>query len=273
MSIIETTRRRNVWGRDIEPEYHKRPPADAARKSGAGISIRGLAKSFGDTPVLRSIDLEVPPGQFLAVVGKSGCGKSTLLRLLTGLDAPTGGDFSFTAADNAAPAARIVFQEPRLLPWENVERNVMVGLGEAAGKNGVTKARAALAEVQLEEKAAEWPARLSGGQRQRVALARALVSRPDFLALDEPLGALDALTRITMQALIEEVWREQGFTALFVTHDVGEAVALADRVIVLDGGRIALDVAVPQPRPRRRGSEELAAIERRLLDAIFGGEG
>ena len=116
----------------------------------------------------------------------------------------------------------------------------------------------------------EWPARLSGGQRQRVALARALVSRPDFLALDEPLGALDALTRITMQDLVERVWREQGFTALFVTHDVSEAVALADRVVVLDRGQIALDVAVPHPRPRPRGSETLAAIERQLLDAIFG---
>jgi sulfonate transport system ATP-binding protein len=223
--------------------------------------------------VLRGIDLEVPAGQFLAVVGKSGCGKSTLLRLLTGLDAPTGGSFSFTVADGATPAARIVFQEPRLLPWYSAEQNVAIGLGENAGKDALVKARAALAEVQLEEKAGEWPARLSGGQRQRVALARALVSRPDFLALDEPLGALDALTRITMQGLVEQVWLEQGFTALFVTHDVSEAVALADRVIVLDGGRIALDIDVPQARPRRRGSEELAAIERQLLDAIFGGKG
>jgi sulfonate transport system ATP-binding protein len=128
---------------------------------------------------------------------------------------------------------------------------------------------AALNEVQLTEKAREWPARLSGGQRQRVALARALVSRPDFLALDEPLGALDALTRITMQGLVERVWREQKFTALFVTHDVSEAVALADRVIVLDEGRIVLDVAVDHDRPRERGTTELAELEGRLLKAIF----
>jgi sulfonate transport system ATP-binding protein len=123
--------------------------------------------------------------------------------------------------------------------------------------------------VQLEEKANEWPSWLSGGQRQRVALARALVSHPDFLALDEPLGALDALTRITMQRLVERVWQEQGFTALFVTHDVSEAVALADRVVVLDEGRVVLDLNVPQPRPRERGAADLAELEGRLLRAIF----
>jgi len=269
MSIIETTRRHNVWGKEIEPEYRPRREFEAARTTGAGISIRGLTKSFGDTPVLRGIDLEVPPGQFLAVVGKSGCGKSTLLRLLTGLDQPTEGSFTFTRLDGGVTAARIVFQEPRLLPWDSVERNVAVGLGGGAGADALNQARIALAEVQLEEKARDWPARLSGGQRQRVALARALVSRPDFLALDEPLGALDALTRITMQALVEQVWREQGFTALFVTHDVGEAVALADRVVVLDQGRIALDLAVAQQRPRQRGTAEASALERRILEAIF----
>jgi sulfonate transport system ATP-binding protein len=123
--------------------------------------------------------------------------------------------------------------------------------------------------VQLTEKVKEWPARLSGGQRQRVALARALVSRPDFLAMDEPLGALDALTRITMQGLVERVWREQRFTALFVTHDVAEAVALADRVIDLDEGRITLDVTVEHERPRERGTADLAELEGRLLKAIF----
>jgi sulfonate transport system ATP-binding protein len=169
-----------------------------------------------------------------------------------------------------SPNARIVFQEPRLLPWANVEQNVAVGLGPGMNKSeGAARARAALAEVQLEERAGEWPARLSGGQRQRVALARALVSRPDFLALDEPLGALDALTRITMQGLVERVWHEQGFTALFVTHDVGEAVRLADRVVVLDRGKIALDVIVNEERPRRRSSAYLAEIESRLLRAIL----
>jgi sulfonate transport system ATP-binding protein len=273
--IIEPRRRVNVWGKDIEPDYRPRRDFSTGRRTaGAGIVIKCLEKSFGDLPVLRGIDLEVPAGQFLAVVGKSGCGKSTLLRILSGLDAPSAGSFSFVTPEGApdAPNARIVFQEPRLLPWSSVEGNVAVGLGPGIDKaEGAARSANALAEVQLEEKAQEWPARLSGGQRQRVALARALVSRPSFLAMDEPLGALDALTRITMQDLVERVWREQGFTALFVTHDVSEAVALADRVVVLDAGRIALDVAVPQDRPRRRGSPDLAEIERQLLEAIFAG--
>ena len=266
--IISGARRINAWGKDIEPDYVSRPPAARPLEGrGAAISIRGLEKSFGDVPVLRGIDLEVPAGQFLAVVGKSGCGKSTLLRILTGLDTPSRGSF---AIGEGTTTSRIVFQEPRLLPWANVTQNVVVGLGPTADRRlAAGQASAALREVQLEEKAGEWPARLSGGQRQRVALARALVSRPDFLALDEPLGALDALTRITMQDLVERVWREQGFTALFVTHDVGEAVSIADRVVVLDQGQIVLDVPVPQPRPRVRGSEALAAIERQLLGAIF----
>jgi sulfonate transport system ATP-binding protein len=270
--IVHGPRRINVWGKDIEPDYlEPRSRSAASRRSGQAIAIRGLEKSFGDVPVLRGIDLEVPAGQFLAVVGKSGCGKSTLLRILMGLDAPTAGPVSFADAEGRAvvPNARIVFQEPRLLPWERVVDNVAVGSGPGAGHSARLEALAALEQVQLREKADEWPARLSGGQRQRVALARALVSRPDFLALDEPLGALDALTRITMQALVDRVWQEQGFTALFVTHDVGEAVSLADRVIVLHEGRIALDIEVSAPRPRERGTPEAAAIERRLLEAIF----
>ena len=271
--IINGPRRTNVWGKDIEPEYlepRHRPPGP--RRGGHAVAIKGLEKSFGGVPVLRGIDLEIPAGQFLAVVGKSGCGKSTLLRLLSGLDRPSAGEFSFSDAEGRAVAAnsRIVFQEPRLLPWERVLDNVAVGLGRKVRSSMAReRARAALSDVQLSEKANEWPSRLSGGQRQRVALARALVSHPDLLALDEPLGALDALTRITMQALIDRVWREQGFTALFVTHDVGEAVALADRVIVLDEGKIALDVAIPAPRPRERGTPEAATIERQLLNAIF----
>lgn len=265
-------RTKNVWGKDIEPEYEARAPRQRNGERGVGIRIQGLAKSFGDVPVLHDLDLEVPAGQFLAIVGKSGCGKSTLLRLLVGLDTPTSGRISFVGADGAetAPSSRIVFQEPRLLPWASVVDNVAVGLGEGVDRREARRlAEAALAEVQLAEKAGEWPSRLSGGQRQRAALARALVSQPGFLALDEPLGALDALTRITMQALVERVWREQGFTALFVTHDVTEAVALADRVIVLDEGRIALDVTIDHPRPRQRGAADLAEIEGRLLKGIF----
>lgn len=139
--------------------------------------------------------------------------------------------------------------------------NVLVDLSKGARKHEARRlAQAALAEVQLGEKSGEWPSRLSGGQRQRAALARALASQPGFMALDEPLGALDALTRITMQALVERVWQEQGFTALFVTHDVSEAVSLADRVIVLDEGRIALDITIDQVRPRQRGAANLAEI-------------
>jgi sulfonate transport system ATP-binding protein len=273
MSHIQQARKFNAWGNGIEPEYGPHvSSATAARGSAVGIRIEGVDKSFGSVSVLRNLDLEVPAGQFLAIVGKSGCGKSTLLRLLAGLDEPTGGRISFTGSDGevVTPNARIVFQEPRLLPWERVAGNVAVGLGPGqAGRSAREKSLAALREVQLDEKADDWPAQLSGGQRQRVALARALVSRPEFLAMDEPLGALDALTRITMQGLVERVWREQGFTALFVTHDVGEAVALADRVIVLDEGHIVLDTLVEHERPRLRGAEDLARIERQLLDAIF----
>lgn len=270
--IITPVRKTTVWGKEIEPEFVPRPVRDSVSGKGVGIRLEGVEKSFGDVPVLRGVDLEVKPGQFLAIVGKSGCGKSTLLRLLVGLDEVTGGRISFIdqQGGEARPNTRIVFQEPRLLPWASVSDNVAVGLGDG-GTRSERSARVggALNEVQLSEKTKEWPARLSGGQRQRVALARALVSRPDFLALDEPLGALDALTRITMQGLIERVWREQKFTALFVTHDVSEAVALADRVIVLDQGRIALDVTVDHARPRERGAGDLAELEGRLLKAIF----
>jgi sulfonate transport system ATP-binding protein len=236
---------------------------------GLSLTIRGLHKSFGDNAVLRAIDLHIPAGQFVAIVGRSGCGKSTLLRLIAGLESATAGTIGF-GEEAREQDVRVMFQEPRLLPWARVLSNVEVGLGrERASVDAQARAEDALVEVGLGDKREQWPSVLSGGQKQRVALARALVSRPRVLAFDEPLGALDALTRITMQALIDRVWREQGFTALFVTHDVGEAVALADRVIVLDDGKIALDVEVKAPRPRERGTKESAAIERQLLDAIF----
>ncbi|TCL75050.1 ATP-binding cassette domain-containing protein [Rhizobium sp. BK251] len=268
MTVI-TDERFHSAGFEQEHEDNASRPAPGA----ASIRLKGLEKSFGGNRVLRGIDLFVPAGQFVAVIGKSGCGKSTLLRILMGLDQPTGGSLGFEDAEGeaVAPNARIVFQEPRLLPWLSVAENVVVGLGE-----GVPKAEAhaqaldALSEVQLSEKAREWPARLSGGQRQRVALARALVSTPGVLALDEPLGALDALTRISMQELLNRVWRELGFTTVLVTHDVSEAVHLADRVIVLDEGRIALDLPIPYPHPRRHGNPALAELEGRLLGAILG---
>jgi sulfonate transport system ATP-binding protein len=258
-------------GREIEPELRRQPPRPrVARPKGIGIRVRDLDKDFGSVNVLKSLDLDIQPGQFVAIVGKSGCGKSTLLRLLVDLDAPTTGRIAFVdgAGAESPTNKRIVFQEPRLLPWASIGDNVAVGLGPRSdGRDD--RVADALDAVQLSEKSDEWPARLSGGQRQRAALARALVSQPDFLAMDEPLGALDALTRITMQGLVEQVWQEQGFTALFVTHDVSEAVVLADRVIVLSEGKVALDLVVDLPRPRERGNAAFASLERQLLDAIF----
>ena len=167
-----------------------------------------------------------------------------------------------------------MFQEPRLLPWKRILANVDVGLDRSipAGERR-RLALETLSEVGLADRAGEWPSILSGGQRQRVALARALVSQPRLLALDEPLGALDALTRIEMQGLVERVWRRQGFTALLVTHDVSEAVSLADRILVIDAGRIALDIPVGVPRPRRRGDAGLAALEGRIIGHLFNDQG
>lgn len=248
-------------------------PADrAVEKKGLGITIEGLRKSFGQNDVLRGIDLTVQAGEFVTIVGRSGCGKSTLLRLLVGLDNPSGGRFWFGEQDEKPRRGdiRVMFQEPRLLPWARVLSNVEVGLGDDRGSpHARDRALATLSEVGLKDRRAEWPSILSGGQKQRVALARALVSRPRILALDEPLGALDALTRISMQRLLEQVWLDQGFTALLVTHDVAEAVTLADRVLVIEDGQISLDLAVDLPRPRERGSPEIAALEGRILRDLF----
>jgi sulfonate transport system ATP-binding protein len=233
----------------------------------ASIEAREVIKRFGPREVLRGVDLDVAPGRFVAIVGKSGCGKSTLLRLLAGLDAPTAG--SIRIGDEAprigAPMARMMFQEARLLPWKRTLANVALGLP----RDRRPDAAGALAEVGLADRAGDWPAALSGGQRQRIALARALVSRPRLLLLDEPLGALDALTRIEMQRLIERVWQDHGFTAVLVTHDVAEAVALADRIVVLGEGRVILDWPVDLPRPRARGNHAFAAIEEEVLDQIL----
>ena len=248
------------------------PVARDANSAGPpAIAIRGLAKRFEGKTVLEDLDLVVPQGQFIAIIGKSGCGKSTLLRLLAGLDRPSAGSIEHAPGMDGAASTRIMFQEPRLLPWARVVRNVAVGLtGIARGAEARERAAARLAEVGLADRAGDWPSVLSGGQRQRVALARALVGKPRILALDEPLGALDALTRIEMQSLLERVWSDQGFTAVLVTHDVAEAVVLADRVVVLDGGRIALDLAVTLSRPRHHGAPEVARLEARILARLFG---
>jgi sulfonate transport system ATP-binding protein len=238
---------------------------------GLPLTIRGLRKSFGDNEVLRGIDLHIPAGQFVAIVGRSGCGKSTLLRLIAGLETIDAGTISF-GEETRPEDVRMMFQEPRLLPWARVLSNVEVGLGRGrASSDAQARAEKALGEVGLADKRGQWPAVLSGGQKQRVALARALVSDPRVLAFDEPLGALDALTRISMQRLLERVWHDQAFTAILVTHDVSEAVALADRVLVVEHGRIAHDVNVDIPRPRRRGSPDLAEVEGSILNNLLEG--
>lgn len=250
-------------------------PAPRPRADGEGlaVTIRDLHKSFGNSEILRGINLHVVAGEFVAIVGRSGCGKSTLLRVLLGLERPSGGQFYFgDRPDQTVPrgAVRIMFQEPRLLPWASVLANVEVGLGEQRARaDARERALATLREVGLEDRRDHWPSVLSGGQKQRVALARALVSRPLALAFDEPLGALDALTRISMQQLVERVWTSQRFTAIMVTHDVAEAVTLADRVLMIDRGRIAADLRINLSRPRERASPEVAALEGRILHALF----
>ncbi|WP_237481973.1 ATP-binding cassette domain-containing protein [Lichenibacterium dinghuense] len=232
------------------------------------VTARGLTRGFGGAPVLSGLDLHVPAGQFLAVVGRSGSGKSTLLRLLGAPDAPDAG--RVTLGGGTAADARIMFQEPRLLPWASVLDNVAVGLGPSPGPDGPERARATLERVGLGARAAEWPAGLSGSQKSRVALARALVSRPRMLMLDEPLGALDALTRIEMQDFLRATRQQDGFTALLVTHDVAEAVALADRIVVIEDGVLSMDVAVDLAPGDRRGSAGAAAIEGAILRRLLG---
>lgn len=245
--------------------------ADASSAAGGvRLEVRQLTKRYGAREVLHRVQLTVEPGEFIAIVGRSGCGKSTLLRLVAGLESATEGRL---AVDGHAapqphgpnPDVRIMFQDARLLPWRRVLDNVLLGLPPAQRERG----REVLAQVGLADRAQEWPARLSGGQRQRVALARALVHRPRLLLLDEPLGALDALTRIEMHRLIEGLWQQHRFTALLVTHDVQEAVALADRVVLIEDGRIALDERIALARPRSQGDAAFAAIEKRILDRVL----
>ena len=234
---------------------------------GTPLAIRDIRKTFGAREVLQGIDLHIPAGQFVAVVGRSGCGKSTLLRLLAGLDQPSAGTLQAGKGPLAAVRedTRLMFQDSRLLPWKRVIDNVGLGLSG----DWKPRAREALQAVGLADRANEWPAALSGGQKQRVALARALIHQPRLLLLDEPLGALDALTRIEMQQLIESLWQTHDFTVLLVTHDVAEAVAIADRVILIEDGRIGLDLAVELSRPRLRGSAHLAALEAQVLQRVL----
>jgi sulfonate transport system ATP-binding protein len=238
--------------------------------AGAAINLWGVQKSFGATSVLRDINLHVEPGAFVTIIGQSGCGKSTLLRLLAGLDTADHGELRLDDEPLAAAQAdaRLMFQEPRLLPWASVLDNIGLGL-TGDWRPG---AKTLLREVGLENRAGDWPATLSGGQKQRVALARALAARPRLLLMDEPLGALDALTRLAMQALITRIWQAQKFTAILVTHDVHEAVTLGDHVILLERGRIAETWRINAPRPRDMGNADLAAIEGQILQRLLHNE-
>ncbi|EPO1792388.1 aliphatic sulfonates ABC transporter ATP-binding protein [Cronobacter turicensis] len=234
---------------------------------GTPLLLEGVTKRYGEKTILNALDLHVPAGQFVAVVGRSGGGKSTLLRLLAGLETPEGGELRVGNAPlaDAREDTRMMFQDARLLPWKKVLDNVGLGLRG----DWQPAARRALEEVGLADRANDWPAALSGGQKQRVALARALIHRPGLLLLDEPLGALDALTRLEMQELIVSLWREHGFTVLLVTHDVSESVAMAERVLLIEDGKIGLDMAVDLPHPRHHGTPRLAELEARVLNRVM----
>ena len=234
---------------------------------GVGIEIRLLSKTYGAREVLKQTQLTINAGEFVAIVGRSGCGKSTLLRLVAGLEAPSNGivELNGQPVVGLQKNTRVMFQDARLLPWRSVLANVALGLSTT----GTAAAQNVLQKVGLGDRGQEWPATLSGGQRQRVALARALVHNPGLLLLDEPLGALDALTRVEMHQLIEDLWLHSGFTALLVTHDVQEAVALADRVILIEDGRIALDQHIDIPRPRQPGDPRVAAMQSDILQRVL----
>jgi len=207
------------------------------------LTVRGLTKRFGTRTVLSDLDLDIAPGEFVALLGRSGSGKSTLLRVLAGLDSEVDG------AVTVPGTVSVAFQQPRLLPWRKVWRNVVLGL-RGRGNDRVL-AEKALAEVRLSDLADAWPRTLSGGEAQRLSLARALVREPDLLLLDEPFGALDALTRLAMHSLVADLWQRHRPSVLLVTHDVDEALLLADRALILDGGAIVAEHILTHPRPRR----------------------
>jgi sulfonate transport system ATP-binding protein len=228
------------------------------------VRIRGLCRAFGPQQVLDGLDLDIGDGEFVAMLGRSGSGKSTLLRALAGLDDGVTGSV-------VVPRSRaVVFQSPRLLPWRRALANVAFALRVAGPDTPgrIARARAALDEVGLADKARSWPLSLSGGEAQRVSLARALVREPDLLLLDEPFGALDALTRLKMYRLLHELWARRQMAVLHVTHDVDEAILLADRVVVLSDGRVSLDRTVELRFPRSRGDEGFDELRRTLLTAL-----
>ncbi|MFD8324354.1 ABC transporter ATP-binding protein [Streptomyces lydicus] len=227
--------------------------------SGGAVQVDGLVRAFGGRAVLDELQLDIQPGEFVALLGRSGCGKSTLLKVLAGLDREIEGDV-------LVPRRKAVaFQAPRLMPWKRVWRNVLLGL---PGRPERVTAVRALEEVGLGHRVDAWPRTLSGGEAQRASLARALVREPDLLLLDEPFGALDALTRIKAQQLVAELWQQRGCAVLLVTHDVEEALLLADRALVMEDGRIAYETRVDLPRPREISDPGFGALRARLLDRL-----
>ena len=234
--------------------------------NGDGLSLRGVGKAFGERTVLQAVDLEIPAGQFVALIGASGVGKSTLLRIVAGLEPPTSGRVELRSRQ-PSPDIRMMFQEDRLMPWRTVLRNVTLGL---RGRDD--DARTLLAAVGLDGRDKDYPVVLSGGQRQRVALARALIHEPELLLLDEPFGALDAITRASMQLLLEGLLARRPRTVLLVTHDVEEALVLADRVLLMREGRVARDLLIDRERPRHRGDPELAALKEELLEGLVSAQ-
>jgi NitT/TauT family transport system ATP-binding protein len=244
---------------------------------GASLDVERISHAFDIDgrvlPVLDDVNFSVKPGEFIALLGPSGCGKSTLLRLVAGLEAPRSGVLREDGdpVTGPFPSRVVVFQDPTLFPWRTVWNNVALGL-EAQGilKSQRQRVDAALDLVGLSQFRNAYPHQLSGGMAQRVALARALVNDPKILILDEPLGKLDSLTRITMQAEIVALWQRKGFTTLLVTHDVEEALFLANRVIVFSDrpARIKADIAVDRPYPRHRGDPRLAELRRNILGLL-----
>lgn len=252
----ELHRQVNSLGKGLE-KNSKQESGDAS--GDAAVRVRSLTRSFDGRAVIDNLELDVPAGEFVALLGRSGCGKSTLLRVLAGLDREIDGEV-------LVPRRKAVaFQAPRLMPWKRVWRNVLLGL---PGRPGRAVAERALKEVGLGHRIDVWPKTLSGGEAQRASLARALVREPDLLLLDEPFGALDALTRITAQQLVAELWQRRGCAVLLVTHDVEEALLLADRVLVMDGGVIAHQIRVDRDRPRDIADPLLAELRTELLDRL-----
>ena len=246
-------------------------------RSSIAIDIRNLNHAFdlqgSRLEVLQSIDLSVAAGEFVALLGPSGCGKSTLLRLVSGLDRPTAGSIRADGViiDRPDPSRILVFQDPTLFPWASVWKNVATGL-DARGvlERQTGRVDDALKLVGLTAFAQAYPHQLSGGMAQRAALARALVNDPALLLLDEPLGQLDSLTRLTLQTELLALWRDKGFTAILVTHDVEEAVWLTSRVIVLSElpAHIKAEFTVDLPYPRHRDNPEFIALRRQILGTL-----